>query len=55
MTRTNESLSVTLSEPLLRALRAEADKLQVPIEWIVASLVVDTIDDRPTTASVAAA
>jgi hypothetical protein len=39
---------VTLAPDLFERLRAEARELGVPIEWVVASLVVDTIEaDRP--------
>ena len=37
-------VSVTLAPELLKLLRAESRKLGVSIEWLVASLVVDTID-----------
>lgn len=38
-------LNVTLSEELLEHLRAESQRLEVPLEWLVASLVVDTLDE----------
>lgn len=41
--RTRE-VSVTLSGPLYEQLRAEAERLGVPLEWVVASMVADTID-----------
>ncbi len=37
-------LSVTLAPELYEVLRAEARKLGVAIEWLVASLVVDTME-----------
>ncbi len=39
------SLAVTLSAELFDRLSAEARKLGLPLEWLVASLVVDTVDD----------
>ena len=38
------SLAVTLSVELFELLTAEACKLGLPLEWLVASLVVDTVD-----------
>lgn len=47
MTR-NSEVSVTLTPELFARLKAEARALEVPLEWLVASLVVDTIEaDRP--------
>ncbi len=43
MTSTSE-LAVTLSAELLEQLKAEAEMLGLPVEWLVASLVADTID-----------
>jgi len=37
-------LSVTLSPELYETLRAEADRLGLALEWVIASLVVDTIE-----------
>lgn len=37
-------LSVTLSSDLFRAMTAEARRLGVSLEWLVASLVADTMD-----------
>jgi hypothetical protein len=42
--RTRNELSVTLSEELYAHLNAEAKRLDVPLEWLVASLVLDTVD-----------
>jgi hypothetical protein len=36
--------AVTLSAALWKHLRSEAARLGVPLEWLVASLVVDTLD-----------
>jgi hypothetical protein len=42
------SLAVTLSAELFELLTAEARKLGLPLEWLVASLVVDTVEgDSP--------
>ena len=38
------SLAVTLSTELFELLTAEARKLGLPLEWLVASLVVDTVE-----------
>jgi hypothetical protein len=38
------SLAVTLSADLFALLTAEARKLGLPLEWLVASLVVDTVE-----------
>jgi len=38
------SLAVTLSAELFALLTEEARKLGLPLEWLVASLVVDTVD-----------
>jgi|GEM_PF-3336556 len=41
-------LSVTLSPKLYDRLRAESDQLAVPLEWLVASLLVEMAnDDEP--------
>ncbi|MDB5352754.1 MAG: hypothetical protein JWN86_4001 [Planctomycetota bacterium] len=42
-------LAVTLSSDLFRHLRSEARRLHVPLEWLVASMVVDTIDEAGVT------
>jgi hypothetical protein len=41
---TEASLAVTLSAELFTLLTAEARKLGLPLEWLVASLVVDTVE-----------
>lgn len=38
-------LSVTLSAELLEHLRSEAQRLDIPLDWLVASLVVDTLEE----------
>ena len=38
-------LAVTLSMELFRHLRSEARRLDVPLEWLVAGMVIDTIDE----------
>ena len=38
------SLAVTLSVELFELLTVEARKLGLPLEWLVASLVVDTVE-----------
>ena len=41
-------VAVTLAPDLYERLRKESRRLGVPIEWVVASLVVDTIEaDEP--------
>ncbi len=42
---TEPSLAVTLSVELFELLSAEARKLGLPLEWLVASLVVNTVED----------
>ena len=39
-------LAVTLSPELFAHLTAEASRLQVSLEWLVASLIVDTMTDE---------
>ncbi len=47
------SLAVTLSAELFELLTAEARTLGLPLEWLVASLVVDTVDhEEPTPAPI---
>ncbi len=41
--------AVTLSRRLFKHLAAEANRLDVPLEWLVASLVVDTVEDETST------
>jgi hypothetical protein len=42
--KTKPELLVTLSEELLDDLRARARELRVPLKYVVASLICDTID-----------
>jgi hypothetical protein len=52
---TTPDVDVTLSADLLRRLRSEARDLGVPLSWLVASLIVDTVDSlEGTKAKVAA-
>jgi hypothetical protein len=41
----DSEVCVTLDRELFECLRAEARKLGLPLEWVVASLVADTFDD----------
>lgn len=43
-------VEVTLSRTLYRRLMAEARRLELPLEWVVASLVVDTFEPERTPA-----
>lgn len=43
---TEASLAVTLSAELFDRLSAEARLLGLPLEWVIASLVADTVDDE---------
>jgi hypothetical protein len=40
-----KEVAVTLSAELWRELRRQAAALEVPIEWLVAGLVCDTVED----------
>jgi hypothetical protein len=44
MMTTNPSVDVTLSADLLRHLRAEARELGIPLQWLIASMIVDTVE-----------
>ena len=48
MNATSE-LAVTLSDELFSHLSDEATRLGIPLEWLVASMVVDTMDDEDDT------
>lgn len=50
---TKQEVAVTLTPGLFARLRAEAEQLNVPIEWLVASLVADTLDEAGVEAAVA--
>lgn len=41
-------VAVTLSEEMYDHLRDEAELLGIPLEWLVASIVADTIDETET-------
>lgn len=49
------NVAVTLSSDLYRELRRESRRLGIPMEWLVASLVVDTVDRDGAKSSVLAA
>jgi len=40
-------IAVTLTPSLFKRLKAEAGRLEVSLEWIVASLVVDSMEETP--------
>ena len=44
---TNSEIRVTLSDELLDVLQAQARLLRVPLRWMIASLVCDTIESAP--------
>lgn len=48
MNQSASELTVTLSPQLFNVIREEAARLGLPIEWLIASLVVDTVDDFAT-------
>jgi hypothetical protein len=39
-------VAVTLSRALFAQLKAEADRIGIPLAWLVASLVVDTMEPK---------
>ncbi len=45
MNQLASELSVTLSPQLFSHFRDEADRLGLPIEWLIASLIVDTVGE----------
>jgi len=45
---TRSEFSVTLSDELFDHLRLQAQRLHVPLRWLVASLVCDTIETSTT-------
>lgn len=51
---TDPGVDVTLSSDLLRHLRAEARALGLPLQWLVASMILDTVDALDLPESVAA-
>jgi hypothetical protein len=55
MTDSTSDLTVTLSAELFRVVQCEAKRLGLPIEWVIASLVADTIEIGATTPSWVAA
>lgn len=42
--KTDGQIQVTLSDELLENLRAQARELNIPLKWLVAGLVCDTLD-----------
>ena len=46
MNQSVAELAVTLSPELLKVLRAEAERLGLALEWLIASMVVDTIEGQ---------
>jgi hypothetical protein len=52
--KTRSELAVTLSEELFAHLSAEAKRLDVPLEWLVAAMVLDTVDNTGTLKPIAA-
>jgi len=42
--KSNPEFSVTLSDELFDQLRSQAQRLHVPLKWLVASLVCDTLE-----------
>jgi hypothetical protein len=42
--KSNSEIAVTLSDELFEQLRSQARRLRVPLKWLVASLVCDTVE-----------
>ena len=42
--KTNREIAVTLSDELLASLKVQAQELSIPLKWLVAGLVCDTIE-----------
>ena len=42
--KTRPEIAITLSDELLENLRAQAEELKVPLKWLVAGLICDTIE-----------
>jgi hypothetical protein len=49
MMKTHREIVVTLSDELMASLRAQSQELKIPLKWLVAGLVCDTIEtpDKP--------
>lgn len=45
MRNAQPEFSVTLTPALYQHLKAESERLDVPLEWLVASLVLDSIEE----------
>jgi hypothetical protein len=43
----SSEIAVTLTPSLFKRLKAEAGRLEISLEWLVASLVVDTMEETP--------
>ena len=44
MSSENIAVDVVLTDELMKRIRAEALELGIPVEWLAASLIVDTVD-----------
>ncbi len=44
--KTRPEIAVTLSDELLESLRAQAEELKVPLKWLVAGLICDTLEAK---------
>jgi hypothetical protein len=42
--KTHSEIVVTLSDDLLQSLRSQSQELKIPLKWLVAGLVCDTIE-----------
>jgi hypothetical protein len=42
--KTSPEIQVTLSDELLESLRVQSQELKIPLKWLVAGLVCDTMD-----------
>jgi hypothetical protein len=42
--KTSTAIHVTLTDELLESLRAQSQELKIPLKWLVAGLVCNTID-----------
>jgi hypothetical protein len=43
--KSSSEIAVTLSDELFDQLRSQARRLRVPLKWLVASLVCDTVEE----------
>ena len=44
--KTSPEIAVTLSNELMASLQAQAEELKIPLNWLVAGLVCDTIESK---------